>query len=433
MKGLFRSVLSFIFLGSILFPAASVTAETYGARVVRSYYGTTSTGVSIDQYTLTNTNGMEVSIITYGAIVTSIIPGRNMPNVALGFSNLNDYETQNSPGPHFGALIGRYANRIANGVFTLKGETYCLDANNGANTLHGGFKGFDTKIWTVKQVIDEPSEVGVELNYLSPAGDGWTDTAPNPNCPANAKYGFPGNLNTLVTFTLNNKNQLTISYKATTDATTIVNLTNHTYWNLSGEGTGTVYQDVVTLYANQFTPGNSVQIPTGTIQSVSGTVFDFRKPKIIEKDIRVNDPQLVSGSGFDNNWVISPSGYSSAPLAATVYDASSKRTLNVYTDQPAIQFYTGNSLNGTNYGTSNRAYRQSDGFALETQHYPDSPNHPNFPTTTLLPGQTYSTSTIFEIENGDCDDHGGQNFGGANHGSDFGGPEHRGSDFGFHW
>ncbi len=287
MKGLFRFLLSSICISTFLFPAASSTAQSYGLGVIRNYYGTTSTGASIDQYTLTNANGMEVSIITYGAIVTSIIPGRNMPDIALGFSNLNDYETQNSPGPHFGALIGRYANRIANGVFTLKGVTYCLDANNGANTLHGGFKGFDTKIWTVNKVIHDSSGAGVELHYLSPAGDGWTDTAPNPNCPAHAKFGFPGDLDTYVTFTLNNKNQLTINYKATTDAPTVVNLTNHTYWNLSGEGTGTVYRDIATIYANQFTPGNSTQIPTGAIQPVSGTVFDFRKAKVIEKDIRV--------------------------------------------------------------------------------------------------------------------------------------------------
>jgi aldose 1-epimerase len=397
-----RLILSSAFLAFTPFlTAASATAQSSDARVTKSSYGVTSTGEPVDQYTLTNTNGMEVSIITYGAIVTSIIPGSNMPNIALGFSTLKDYETQNSPGPHFGALIGRYANRIANGVFTLNGVTYCLDANNGVNSLHGGFKGFDTKLWTVEKVINQTSEVGVELHYLSPAGDGWTDTAPNPNCPANAKFGFPGNLDTFVTYTLNNQNQLIISYKATTDAPTVVNLTNHTYWNLSGEGTGTVYQDIVTLHANQFTPGNSMQIPTGAILPVAGTVLDFRQPTAIAKNIRVNDPQLVSGSGFDNNWVISASASQTGlPLAATVFDPSSKRTLNVYTNQPGIQFYTGNSLNGTNYGTSNRAYRQSDGFALETQHYPDSPNHPNFPTTTLLPGKTYSTTTIFEILNG---------------------------------
>ena len=366
-----------------------------GATVEKSLYGTTSSNIPIDQYTLRNANGLEVTIITYGAIITSIEnPARQMPNIVLGFNNLNDYETKNSPGPHFGALIGRYANRIANVVFTLAGVTYCLDANNGPNTLHGGFKGFDTKVWTATKVINSSVGVGVQLNYLSPAGDGWSDTAPNPNCPANAVKGFPGDLNTYVTFTLTNQNQLVINYTATTDAPTVVNLTDHTYWNLSGEGTGTIYSDLVRINANQYTPVNSSQIPDGTTPSVAGTVFDFRKTKSVETDIRNNDPQLVIGSGFDLNWILnSPS---SAP-AATVVDPVSHRSLTVWTDQPGIQFYTANSLDGTLYGTSNREYRQSDGLAFETQHYPNSPNQPNFPSTVLVPGKVYQTTTIFQI------------------------------------
>lgn len=383
--------------------AVPLKAGNQPGTVEKSPYGTTSSNEAIDQYTLTNANGLEVTIITYGAIITSIQnPSENMPNIVLGFNNLNDYVTKNSPGPHFGALIGRYANRIANGVFTLNGVTYCLDANNGPNTLHGGFKGFDTKVWTVTNVIQEPGEVGVELHYLSPAGDGWSNTAPNPNCPSDAVLGFPGDLDTYVTYTLTNQNQLIIGYTATTDAPTVVNLTNHTYWNLAGEGTGTIYSHVVTIYASQFTPVNSKQIPDGTTQNVSGTVFDFRRGKPVSDGIRDNNPQLVYGGGFDLNWILNSTGYGSQlPLAATVVDCDSRRSVSVWTDQPGIQFYSGNSLDGTLYGTSNHEYRQSDGLALETQHYPDSPNHPNFPSTVLLPGQTYHTTTIFQISNGD--------------------------------
>jgi aldose 1-epimerase len=374
---------------------AQVMSENNGATVEKSLYGTTASNIPIDQYTLTNANGLEVKIITYGAIITSIEnPSRQMPDIVLGFNNLNDYETKNSPGPHFGALIGRYANRIANGVFTLDGVTYCLDANNGPNTLHGGFKGFDTKVWTATKVIHSSAGVGVQLNYLSPAGEGWSNTAPNPNCPANAVKGFPGDLNTYVTFTLTNQNQLVINYVATTDAPTVVNLTDHTYWNLTGEGTGTIYSDLVRINANQYTPVNSSQIPDGTTPSVTGTVFDFRKTKSVEADIRNNDPQLVIGSGFDLNWILNSHG--SSP-AATVFDPVSHRSLTVWTDQPGIQFYTANSLDGTLYGTSDREYRQSDGLALETQHYPNSPNQPNFPSTVLVPGRVYQTTTIFQI------------------------------------
>ena len=394
MNLLHRFALATVYLALTSGLSAQTLGASNGARVEKSLYGTTSSNVPIDQYTLRNANGLEVTIITYGAIITSIEnPARQMPNIVLGFNNLNDYETKNSPGPHFGALIGRYANRIANGVFTLDGVTYCLDANNGPNTLHGGFKGFDTKVWTATKVINSSAGVGVQLNYLSPAGDGWSDTAPNPNCPANAVKGFPGDLNTYVTFTLTNQNQLVINYTATTDAPTVVNLTDHTYWNLAGEGTGTIYSDLVRINGNRYTPVNSSQIPDGTTPSVTGTVFDFRKTKSVEADIRNNDPQLVIGSGFDLNWILN----SRSGPAATVFDPVSHRSLTVWTDQPGIQFYTANSLDGTLYGTSNREYRQSDGFALETQHYPNSPNQPNFPSTVLVPGQLYQTTTIFQI------------------------------------
>ena len=377
----------------------SAPAHAAGS-IVKTLYGTTS-GSPVYQYTLTNAHGLEVKIITYGGIITSIRNQRqDIPNIVLGFSNLNDYVTLNSPGPHFGAIIGRYANRIANGVFTLDGVAYCLDPNNGPNTLHGGFKGFDTKVWTATKVINNASGVGIELHYLSPAGDGWTGAAPNPNCPADAVYGFPGNLDTYVTYTVNNRNQIVIAYKATTDADTVVNLTNHSYWNLRGEGTGTIYGHLVTLNANSFTPVNDSQIPDGTIDPVAGTVFDFRHAKTVSEDIRSNDPQIAYGDGFDLNWVVTPPRHpNQLTLAAIVSEPDSGRTLRVWTDQPGIQFYSGNSLDASQYGSSDRAYRQSDGLALETQHYPNSPNQANFPSTVLKPGQTYATTTIFEIAN----------------------------------
>jgi aldose 1-epimerase len=381
--------------------ASKAMAANPAGSVTKSFYGTTSSNIPVYQYTLTNSQGLEVTIITYGGIIISVQnPSTRMPNIVLGFNNLHDYETLNSPGPHFGAIIGRYANRIANGVFTLDGTTYCLDANNGPNSLHGGFKGFDTKVWTVTKVINGPGGVGIELNYLSPAGDGWTNTAPNPNCPQDAVDGYPGDLDTYVTYTLTSQNNLMINYTAATDAATVVNLTNHTYWNLAGEGTGTIYSHYVTLNANVLTPVNSSQIPLGTIQSVAGTVFDFRRGKAVSADIRSNNLQLVYGSGFDLNWIVNSSSYGS-PLsfAASVREPISNRILNVWTDQPGIQFYSGNSLDGTLYGTSNREYRQSDGLALETQHYPNSPNQPTFPSTVLLPGQIYDTTTVFQIPN----------------------------------
>jgi aldose 1-epimerase len=357
---------------------------------------------------------MEVKIITYGGIITSVkVRGRhgNTANVALGFNNLNDYVTKNSP--YFGAIIGRYGNRIANGVFTLNGVTYCLDANNGPNSLHGGAKGFDKQVWTVTRIINDRKAVGIELHYLSPAGDGWTGLG-NPACPADAQLGYPGNLDTFVTYTLNNQNQIVIDYKATTNAPTVVNLTNHSYWNLAGEGTGTIYDHLLRLNADKYTPVDATLIPT-TTAPVAGTVFDFQRTKPVADGIRSNDQQIVFGKGFDHNWVLvqrpsydESSGDKSKALklAATLSDPDSGRVLKIWTDQPAIQFYAGNFLDGSLYGTSNRSYRQSDGLALETQHYPNSPNVPDFPSTVLNPGDTYKTETIFDLST-----HGGEPWG----------------------
>jgi aldose 1-epimerase len=383
---------------ALIIPEAS-TAAKGGGMITSAPYGVTSGGIAVDEYTLTNSNKMEVKIITYGGIITSVkVPDRKhkLANVALGFNNLNDYETKNSP--YFGAIIGRYGNRIAQGRFTLDSTTYCLDANNGPNSLHGGVMGFDKQVWTVTQQINGPQGVGIELHYLSPAGDGWTGLAPNSACLPTDVNGYPGDLDTYVTYTLNNKNQIVINYKATTDAPTVVNLTNHSYWNLTGEGTGTIYDQYLMLNAGNFTPVDATLIPTGVISPVSGTPFNFTKPKPVANGIRSNDEQVVFGKGFDHNWVLNPpKPNAKLNLAATLYEQSSDRMLKIWTDQPGIQFYAGNFLDGSLYGTSNRSYRQSDGLALETQHFPDSPNKPDFPSTVLNPGDTYTSTTIYEF------------------------------------
>jgi aldose 1-epimerase len=377
--------------------APTATIAQGGGTLTSQLYGKTSGGLDVFEYTLTNAKGMEVKIITFGGIITSVrVPDRkhHMDNVTLGFNNLSDYETKNNP--YFGAIIGRYGNRIANGVFTLNGVTYCLDANNGPNSLHGGGKGFDKQVWEVAEEINDATGVGIKLHYLSPAGDGWTGDFPNANCPAGSQFGYPGDLDTFVTYTLNDKNQIVINYEATTNAPTVVNLTNHAYWNLTGEGTSAIYNHWLTLNAPMFTPVDSTLIPTGELRPVAGTPFDLTQRKRIGDDIRSNDEQIVFGRGFDHNWVLNPPmPNKSLAWAAKLFDPKSGRRLVIWTDQPGIQFYSGNFLDGTLYGTSNRAYRQSDGLALETQHYPDSPNHPDFPSTVLMPDDTYQSTTIY--------------------------------------
>jgi aldose 1-epimerase len=362
-------------------------------------YGTTSGGQDVYEYTLTNANKrMEVKIITYGGIITSIrVPDRRgkLANVALGFDNLSDYETKS---PYFGCITGRYANRIAKGSFTLDGTTYCLDVNNPPNSLHGGISGFDKKVWEVTKAEAGRNGVVLELHYLSLAGEGWDPVANNnPGCTG--EKGYPGNLDVYVTYTLTNQNEIRMDYKATTDAPTVVNLTNHTYWNLAGEGQGDINDHVLMLNADRYTPVDATLIPTGELLDVGGTPFDFRQPKPIAKGLRSDHDQIVFGRGFDHNWVLSrPSfGNTSMILAAAMCEPTSGRVLKVLTTEPGIQFYSGNFLDGTLYGTSHRAYRQGDGLALETQHFPDSPNKANFPSTVLRPGETYETTTIFTL------------------------------------
>lgn len=359
------------------------SAQASGTIVVNPY-GETADGIPVEEYTLTNIHGMEVKIITFGGIITSVkVPDRKgvFKNVALGFDNLQDYETKN---PYFGCITGRYANRIALGKFTLDGVEYQLDVNNGPNHLHGGFKGFDKQVWEVTEQIVEPNAVGIKMHYLSPDGD----------------QKYPGALHAYVTYRLTDKNAIRIDYEATTDKPTIVNLTNHSYWNLKGEGEGDIDDHVLRINADRYTPVDETLIPTGEIAPVAWTPLDFRKAKKISLGMRSDHPQIVIGRGYDHNWVLNRPSFEDKSLifAASLFEQKSGRLLEIWTTEPGIQFYSGNFLDGTLYGTSHRAYRQGDALALETQHFPDSPNHENFPSTVLRPDQTYQTTTIFKFK-----------------------------------
>jgi len=345
-------------------------------------YGTLSDGQAIEEYTLTNINNMEVKIITYGGIITSIrVPDRdgNMKNIALGFDALEKYETKN---PFFGAITGRYANRIAGGKFTLNGATYDLHINDETNSLHGGAKGFDKRVWSGKQIMQD-GQSGVELSRLS----------------ADGEENYPGNLNATVTYLLTDDNELRIDYHATTDAPTVVNLTNHSYFNLKGEGNGTIYDHIITLNADGYTPTDEKLIPLGHIEPVDGTPFDLRIPKVIGAGERSSHNQILAAKGYDHNFVLNRDGLADDDLvfAARVYEPTSGRIMEVYTTEIGIQFYAGNFIDATLVGTSGRLYRQSDGFALETQHFPDSPNQPQIPTTVVYPDETYQSTTIYKF------------------------------------
>lgn len=337
-------------------------------------------GASVERYTLANANGMEVGILTFGGVVQSIhVPdkGGTMANVVLGFDNMEDYLTKSD---YFGAIVGRYANRIANGEFTLDGETYHLAINNGPNSLHGGEKGFDTQIWTAS----DASDASVTLRYTSPDGE----------------EGYPGTLDVRVMYSLSEDNQLRIDYLATTDATTVLNLTNHSYFNLAGEGSGAVYDHELQLNASHFTPVDDTLIPTGEIAPVAGTPFDFTTAKPIGQDIRDGaSDQILIAHGFDHNFVIDREEGDTESLVqvATVTEPTSGRTLEVETTQPGVQLYTGNFLDGSIAGIGGEAYRQSDAFCLETQHFPDSPNQPDFPSTELAPGEEFRSTTIYRF------------------------------------
>jgi aldose 1-epimerase len=343
-------------------------------------FGTLEDGTKVDRYTLTSGRGVRVRIITYGGIVQTLeTPDRHgrRANVVLGFPTLKDYVDLNG-GPYFGAIIGRYANRIAKGRFTLDGTTYQLALNNDENSLHGGLKGFDTKVWDAQPVKARDS-VGLRLQYTSVDGE----------------ENYPGTLKTTVTYTLTTDDRLRVDYQAATDKATIVNLTNHSYFNLAGEGTGTIYDHRLTLNASRYTPVDPTLIPTGELAPVRGTPFDFTRAHSIGERIRVNDPQLLIGQGYDHNFVLDQPRAGALTEAARVTEPRSGRVLTISTTEPGMQFYSGNFLDGSFAGTSGRVYRQGDGFALETQHFPDSPNQPDFPSTVLRPGETFGSTTVY--------------------------------------
>jgi aldose 1-epimerase len=364
--------------------------------IAKSPFGSVD-GTAVDKYTLSNKRGMTVSVITFGGIIQSLeVPDRrgHEDNVTLGFATLDGYlsDAYRKSNPYFGALIGRYGNRIGAAKFTLDGTTYTLDINNGVNHLHGGFKGFDQFVWDAEVVDTGRKSAGLKLSRTSVAGEGCITPA---TCT-----GYPGNLKVSVLFTLDNHNNLRFDYEATTDKKTVVNLTNHSYWNLAGEGSGDINDHLLRLNADRFTPVDAGLIPTGELRPVAGSAFDFRGFHAIGERVRNSEEQLVLGRGYDHNWVLNRAfGSTNFIQAAKLVDPSSGRALTISTTEPGIQFYGGNFLDGTLYGTSGRQYRQGDGLALETQHFPDSPNQDpaDFPSTTLDVGQTYQTSTVYNF------------------------------------
>jgi aldose 1-epimerase len=344
-------------------------------RITKADFGKTKDGKAVEIYTLTNSRGSEARIITYGGTVVSLkVPDKQgkFGDVVLGFDSIADYEKHTA---FFGALIGRYGNRIAKGKFTLDGRGYSLATNNGENHLHGGVKGFDKVVWTAKPSTDQ-NGANLELTYLSVAGE----------------EGYPGNLNIKVVYTLTEDNKLKIVYSATTDKATVVNLTHHSYFNLAGAGD--ILDHRLTLNADRFTPTDSGSIPTGVLANVKGTPFDFTNETAIGARIGQENEQLKFGHGYDHNWVLNRKG-KGVELAARAYDPTSGRVMEVLTTEPGIQFYSGNFLDASVPGKGGKSYPLRSGFCLETQHFPDSPNRSNFPSTVLRPGQTYSQTTIY--------------------------------------
>ena len=341
-------------------------------------FGTVPEG-PVDLYTMTNTRGMEVRAMNYGGIIVSLrVPDKKgvLADLVLGFDTLDAYLNNM---PYFGAIIGRYANRIANGKFALDGVEYRLARNNGMNSLHGGLKGFDKVLWHSEQ-FENNHGIGVVFTYTSKDGE----------------EGYPGNLKATVTYTLTDQSELQIEYEATTDKATSVNLTNHSYFNLAGEGNGDILKHELMLDADRFTLVDSALIPTGELRSVARTPFDFTKSTAIGVRIDANNEQLAIAHGYDHNFVLSRKG-SGLELAGRVHEQQTGRALEVYTTEPGVQFYTGNVLDGTITGKHGHAYNKHAGLCLETQHFPDSPNHSNFPWTILKPEQTYNSRTVYKF------------------------------------
>jgi aldose 1-epimerase len=367
--------------------------------ITKSPFGNLPDGRAIDRYTMDNGRGMTVSIITYGGIIQSLtVPDRRgrLDNVTLGFANIDGYTNAAylKSNPYFGAIIGRYGNRIGGAAFPLDGVSYHLFANNGPNTLHGGVPDqFNTQVWDATAGTPTRHDVSLTLKFTSPDG-----ASPAAGCTPSPTVGcgFPGTLHVTVVYTLDDRNNLHMDYTATTDKDTVVNLTNHAYWNLAGEGSGAIYDHLLKLNADRYTPVDANLIPLGRLDPVAGTPMDFTSFHAIGERIRDGFDQLKLGRGYDHNWVLTHPGSLSHPaVAAQLVDPSSGRELTITTSEPGIQFYSGNFLDGTLYGTSGRQYRQGDGLALETQHFPDSPNKPQFPSTELRSGETYHTATTY--------------------------------------
>jgi len=371
----------------IAFAAATVALLYLSARglnntlympvIEKTPFGKTTSGEAVDLYTLKNASNARVQIMTYGGTVVSLqVPDRDgmLGDIVLGYDVLDGY-LKNSP--YFGSIVGRYGNRIGKGRFSLDGKQYQLPKNNGENTLHGGIKGFDKVVW--KATEDRSTDgAALSLTYLSKDGE----------------EGFPGNLSVKVVYTLTNNNELRIEYSAATDKTTVVNLTHHSYFNLAGEGN--ILQHELMINAEQFTPVDAGLIPTGELRNVKGTPMDFTKPTAIGARIDQQDEQLILGKGYDHNWVLKNNA-GKLSLAARVYEPRSGRVMEVSTTEPGLQFYSGNFLDGSITGKGGQVYQQRSGFCLETQHFPDSPNKPRFPSTVLKPGQQYTSTTIYKF------------------------------------
>jgi len=362
-----------VFIATIFVSGLQAEAKS---KMQKQSFGKTEDGQQVDLYILTNKNGMQAAITNYGGTVVSLkVPDRSgkLDDVVLGYDTLDGYATGKA---YIGATVGRYANRIAHASFTLDGNTYTLSKNDGDNHLHGGF---NKRVWTAKDVSGSAGQA-LELTYLSKDGE----------------EGFPGNLPVKVVYTLTDKNELKIDYSATTDKDTVLNLTNHAYFNLAGQGNGDVLQQQIMIRADRFTPIDQFSIPTGELRSVKGTPFDFTTATAIGARIDQDDQQLKMGNGYDHNWVLSNGTPGSLFLGAQAYDPHSGRVLEVLTTEPGIQLYTGNFLDGI-HGKDGKVYNRRNAFCLETQHFPDSPNHPNFPTTELKPGQHFESTTVYKF------------------------------------
>lgn len=361
-----------------MFTAYDMAAQS--GSTTKSSFGKTPDGEQVDLYLLTNKNGVEAAISTHGGAIVSLkVPDRNgkLGDVVLGFDSVDGYVSDKS---YFGAIVGRYANRIGHAQFTLDGKMYTLAKNNGENTLHGGIKGFNKAVWTAKEIPAKNGQA-LELTYLSKDGE----------------EGFPGNLNVRVVYTLTDSNELKIEYFATTDKKTVVNLTSHSYFNLAGAGSGDILGHVLMIEADRFTPVDSSLIPTGELRDVAGTPFDFRRPTAIGARIDANDEQIKLGGGYDHNFVLRRKPGDPISLAARVVEPKTGRVLEVWTTEPGLQFYTGNFLDGSAHGKGGVSYTKRTAFCLETQHFPDSPNQPKFPSVVLSPGERYHTTTIYKF------------------------------------